>query len=158
MSARLLVVAVAARLPAWAEAACEEYLQRMPRGFETRRLAVKPEPRIGGKAAEALRAAEAKRVLAALPRGARLVALDERGTDLTTAEFAARLRAWLDEGAPAALIVGGPDGLDPGLRKACSLAIRLSSMTLPHALAQVLVCEQLYRAASLLTGHPYHRQ
>ncbi len=157
MSARVLVVAVASRLPAWAEAACTEYLKRMPRGFDTRRLALKPEPRTGGKAVQTLRENEAKRILAAVPRGSRLVALDERGTDLTTAEFAARLRIWLDEGGPVALIVGGPDGLDPGLRKACSVAIRLSSMTLPHALAQVLVCEQLYRAASLLTGHPYHR-
>jgi len=155
---RLLVIAVANRLPAWAESACAEYLKRMPRGFETGRIAVKPESRTAAKAPGKLLASEAQRILAATPRGARLVALDERGRDLATGQLAARLRSWLDEGRVTAFVLGGPDGLDPQLRRRSADVLRLSSLTLPHALAQVLLCEQLYRAASILTGHPYHRE
>ncbi len=154
---RLLVVAVAARLPAWAEGACAEYAARMPRGFETQRIAVKPEPRPEGKPVPRLLAAEAARIDARLPPGARLVALDERGRDFGTREFSQKLREWLDEAVPVAFVIGGADGLDADLKRRASLQVRLSSLTLPHALAQVLLCEQLYRAASLLTGHPYHR-
>jgi len=87
-----------------------------------------------------------------IPSRARLVALDERGKDLTTKQFAALL------GEPTAFVIGGADGLDPALKKEASLLLRLSALTLPHALAQVMLCEQLYRAATLLTGHPYHRE
>ena len=155
--ARLLIVAVAGRLPAWAEAACAEYLKRMPRGFEARRVAVKPEARSAGRPAAQLLAAEAKRISAVLPAGAPRIALDERGSELTTAQFAPRLRAWLSASASVAFVVGGADGLDAGFLRASTLRLRLSAFTLPHALAQVLLCEQLYRAASLLIGHPYHR-
>lgn len=155
--ARLSIVAVAGRLPAWAESACAEYLKRMPRGYETQRIAVKPEPRGGGRRAPQLLAAEAKRVTAVLPPGDLRIALDERGSEFTTAQFAPRLQGWLAENAGVAFIIGGADGLDAAMLRASALRLRLSSFTLPHALAQVLLCEQLYRAASLLTGHPYHR-
>ena len=87
-----------------------------------------------------------------IPQQARLVALDERGKDLTTRQFAALLAE------PTAFIIGGADGLDPAIRKRAALLLRLSALTLPHALAQVVLCEQIYRAATLLTGHPYHRE
>ena len=155
--ARLLVVAVTGRLPDWAEAACAEYLKRMPRGYEARRLAVKPEPRSAGRRPAQLLGAEAKRIAAALPETALRIALDERGTELSTAQFAARLRGWLGANASVAFLIGGADGLDAGLARAAALRLRLSAFTLPHALAQLLLCEQLYRAATLLVGHPYHR-
>jgi len=155
--ARLLIVAVAARAPAWAEAACAEYLKRMPRGFDTALQNVRPEPRSSGRPLERLLALEAARIRERMPRGARVVALDERGRELSTAQFAAQLRRWLDGGAPTAFAIGGPDGLDPALKREAALELRLSAFTLPHALAQVVLCEQLYRAASLLGGHPYHR-
>lgn len=155
---KLLIVAVSGRPPAWAAGACEAYLERMPRGYETRRVRVKPEPRSGGKPLEQLLGAEAKRIRAALPRGARVVALDEHGRDLDTARFAASLRGWLGGRSPVAFVIGGADGLDAALKREAALLLRLSSLTLPHALAQVLLCEQLYRAASVLTGHPYHRE
>lgn len=142
--ARLFVVALAARLPRWASEAREAYLGRMPRGFEVRCLELKTQP--------------LKRVRARLPQGTRLIALDERGRDFTTAQFAAALQRWRAEGDPVAFIVGGPDGLDAEFRREAVLLLKLSSFTLPHALAQVLLCEQLYRAASILTGHPYHRE
>ncbi len=154
---RLLVAAVAARLPGWAEEACADYLARLPREFAAERVAVKPEPRPEGKNAPPILAAEAGRLRARLPRDAILVALDERGKDLTTREFAARLRGWMDESRPVAFLVGGADGLDPALKREASFQLRLSSLTLPHALAQLVLCEQLYRAVSLLRGHPYHR-
>ncbi len=130
------MLAVSARLPAWAEAACADYAKRMPKGYEVARIAVKDD----------------KRLRAALPRNARLVALDERGRDYTTREFAGLLRA------ETAFVIGGPDGLDASIKAEAQLVLRLSAMTLPHALAQVLLLEQLYRAATLLTGHPYHRE
>ena len=136
--ARLHLVAVANRLPAWAESARGQYLGRMPRGFEVKLVQLKPR--------------DAGKIRDKIPRGARLVALDERGKDLTTRQFAALL------GEPTAFVIGGADGLDPALKKEASLLLRLSTLTLPHALAQVVLCEQLYRAATLLTGHPYHRE
>lgn len=155
--ARLLVVAVAARLPGWAESACAEYAKRMPRGYEVQRIAVKPEPRSATRPGARLLAAESARVGERLPRGALVVALDERGRDFGTREFARRLRGWLDASGPVAFVIGGPDGLDPAFRQRAALQLRVSSFTLPHALAQLLLCEQLYRAALLLGGHPYHR-
>ena len=135
--ARLHVVAVANKLPAWAEAARDEYLKRMPRGYEVRLVRLRP--------------SAAAKIRKEIPANTRLVALDERGKDLTTKQFAALL------GEPTVFVIGGADGLDPVLKKEASLLLRLSALTLPHALAQVVLCEQLYRAATLLTGHPYHR-
>jgi 23S rRNA (pseudouridine1915-N3)-methyltransferase len=131
--ARLHVVAVASNLPAWAKAARDGYVRRMPRGYEVEIL-------------------EAKAKNIALPARARLVALDERGKDLTTRQFAALLSE------PTAFVIGGADGLDPAIKRKASLLLRLSALTLPHALAQVVLCEQIYRAATILTGHPYHRE
>ena len=130
--ARLQVVAVAAKLPRWAEEACAEYEKRMPRGYEVHRIAAKP-----GQ----LR----------LPKNSRVVALDERGRDLTTVQFAELLKS------ETTCVIGGPDGLDESVTKEASVLVRLSSLTLPHALAQVVLVEQIYRGATLLTGHPYHR-
>ncbi len=154
---RLLIVAVANRPPAWLETGCQDYLARMPREFSVKRTRVKPESRTHGLAAGKMLEHEARRILAALPQGAKLVALDERGRDLSTAQFAQHLRRWLDEGTPTAFLIGGPDGLHREVTSRAAMTLRLSSLTLPHALAQLLLCEQLYRAASLLMGHPYHR-
>jgi len=155
--ARLLIVAVGAKPPAWAQAACAEFLKRMPRRFATELATVKAEPRTSGKSTAQLLAAEGARLRHRLPPGARLVALDERGREFDSAAFAAQLERWLAAAQPVAFAVGGADGLDPALKQQASLLMRVSAFTLPHALAQVLLCEQLYRAASLLEGHPYHR-
>jgi 23S rRNA (pseudouridine1915-N3)-methyltransferase len=135
---RLHVLAVANKLPAWAQAARDEYLRRMPRGFEV--------------ALEILKPSQEKKLAERIPQNARLVALDERGRDLTTSQFSALLAA------PVAFVIGGAEGLDPAIKRRAALLLRLSSLTLPHALAQVVLCEQIYRAATLLTGHPYHRE
>ena len=131
---RLHVVAVSARLPDWAEQACAEYLKRMPRGYEVARIWTK-----------------AERLRSVLPKNCRMIALDERGQDLTTAKFVSLVKT------ESVFVIGGPDGLDENVKKDAALLVRLSSLTLPHALAQVVLLEQIYRAATILTGHPYHR-
>lgn len=153
---KLYVLAVGDRLPAWAEAACAEYLKRMPREAQLEIIAVRPERR-AGQSPEEIRQAEAARLLERCPRGARLVALDEHGIEVTTRELADRLAGWMREGGDVALLIGGADGLARTLLEQADTRLALSRLTLPHALARVLLVEQLYRAASLLAGHPYHR-
>lgn len=155
---KLSVAAVGTRMPAWADEAFAEFARRMPRELPLELREVKAEPRSSGRPVEALLAAEAARIRAALPARSRLVALDERGADLTTQQLAARLRQWMETGDDVAFVIGGPDGLAPDLKSAADETLRLSSLTLPHALARVLLAEALYRAASLLKGHPYHRE
>ena len=140
---RQFVVAFDARLPRWAREARAEYLERMPRGFETECLELKAE--------------RMKRLRARLPRGTRIVALDEHGERLATAQFAKRLDGWRAAGEAIAFVIGGAEGLDAEFKREAEHLLQLSALTLPHALAQVLLCEQLYRAAALLQGHPYHR-
>jgi len=155
---KLIVAAVGQRMPAWAQAAWDEYAKRFPPELPLELKAIKAEPRTGGKTAAQCMAAERVRIESALPKHAHIAALDERGTALTTQALAARLRAWQGEGSDVALLIGGPDGLDPALRTAAHERIRLSDLTLPHALARVLLIEQLYRAWSVNAGHPYHRE
>jgi 23S rRNA (pseudouridine1915-N3)-methyltransferase len=154
---RLLIVAVGQRVPEWAQTAYDDYAKRFPPELKVELKAVKTETR-GSKSVEALMAAERERIEAAIPRGARVVALDERGTALTTKALAARLQGWQLEGDDVALVIGGPDGLEPALRQAAHERIRLSDLTLPHAMVRVLLIEQLYRAWSVNAGHPYHRE
>ena len=154
---KLVLVAVGTRLPAWADAAFAEYAKRFPADMRLELKAVKAEPRDTRTAAQ-LMAAEAARIEAAIPRGARRVALDEHGERVTSAELAARLVAWQNDGRDAALIAGGPDGLDRALQASCDETLRLSDLTLPHAFVRVLVAEALYRAWSINAHHPYHRE
>ena len=154
---RLLVVAVGQRVPDWAQTAWDDYAKRFPPELRLELKAVKTEPR-ASKTLATLLAAERERIEAAIPKGARIVALDERGTALTTVALAAKLKHWPLENDAVALLIGGPDGLDPGLRQAAHERIRLSDLTLPHAMVRVLLAEQLYRAWSINAGHPYHRE
>lgn len=154
---RLVLVAVGQRQPGWADTAYEDYAKRFPPECRLELKAVKAEPR-GTRAAHALMAAEAQRLEAAIPKGARRIVLDERGDRVTTVQLAERLQRWMGEGRDAALIVGGPDGLDPTLKASADETLRLSDLTLPHAFVRVLLAEALYRAWSVTAGHPYHRE
>jgi 23S rRNA (pseudouridine1915-N3)-methyltransferase len=154
---KLVLVAVGQRQPAWADAAFDEYAKRFPPELRLELKVVKAEPRDTRTAAQ-LMAAEARRIDAALPRGARRIGLDERGDRVTTRQLAQRLLAWQGEGRDAALLVGGPDGLDAALKASCDETLRLSDLTLPHAFVRILVAEALYRAWSVTAGHPYHRE
>ena len=130
----------------------------MPREFQLQLVEVKAESRTTGKTAEAMRAAEAGRIEAALPPRCRRVVLDEHGQDLTSARLAERLAGWQETGDDVALVVGGPDGLSDTFKQTAQETLRLSSLTLPHALVRPLLAEALYRAWSILQNHPYHRE
>ena len=155
---KLLVVAVGQRQPGWADSAWTEFAKRLPPEMRLELKALKAEPRSGGKTAAQCMAAEALRLEAACPRGARRVVLDEHGTRLTTAALAERMRVWRGDGRDVALFIGGPDGLDATLKAGPDETLRLSDLTLPHAFARVLLAEALYRAWSVIEGHPYHRE
>jgi 23S rRNA (pseudouridine1915-N3)-methyltransferase len=146
---RLIIVAVGQRVPDWAQTAWDDYAKRFPRELQVELKAVKTEPR-GSKTLETL--------YAAIPKGTRIVALDERGTNLTTVALAGKLKDWQLGGTDVALVIGGPDGLDPAFRQGAHERIRLSDLTLPHAMVRVLLIEQLYRAWSVNANHPYHRE
>ena len=154
---RLLIVPVGQRVPDWAQTAWDDYVKRFPFELKLELKAVKTEPR-ASKSLETLLAAERARIEAAIPKGFRVVALDERGTTLNTLALAGKLTDWQLGGQDVALLIGGPDGLDSALRQAAHERIRLSDLTLPHALVRVLLIEQLYRAWSINANHPYHRE
>ena len=154
---KLLIVAVGQRVPDWAQTAYDDYAKRFPHELKVELKAVKTEPR-GSKTLDTLYAAERARIEAAIPKGTRIVALDERGTTVTTMALASKLKDWQLGGTDVALVIGGPDGLDPAFRQAAHERIRLSDLTLPHAMVRVLLIEQLYRAWSINANHPYHRE
>ena len=154
---RIVVVAVGTRQPAWVDAAFADYAKRMPAELRVELKEVKAEPRASRTAAQAM-AAEAARIDTAIARGMRLVLLDERGDRVTSAALATRVQAWQRDGRDAAIVIGGPDGLDAALKARADETLRLSDLTLPHALVRVVLAEALYRASTILAGHPYHRE
>ncbi len=154
---RITIIAVGQRQPDWADAAVKDYLSRLPADFRVELKQLKAESRGGALPLARVLAAEAVRIRAAVPAGAWLLALDELGKDWTTQQLADQLRRWRDASEEVAIAIGGADGLDESVKADARLRVRLSSMTLPHSLARVLLAEQLYRAWSILAGHPYHR-
>lgn len=154
---KLSIVAVGQRMPDWAQTAYDDYAKRFPPDSRVELKTVKTEPR-GSKTLQTLLQAERSRIEAVLARGTRVVVLDERGTSLTTVALAQQLKQWQLQGDDVAFIIGGPDGLDPEFKVQAAQRIRLSDMTLPHAMARVLLIEQIYRAWSVNHNHPYHRE
>ncbi|MFN4276359.1 MAG: 23S rRNA (pseudouridine(1915)-N(3))-methyltransferase RlmH [Ferrovibrio sp.] len=137
-----------------AQSLIDSYRERLPWPVIIREVEDRKQ---GGSAAER-KAREAELLLAAVPKGAVLVAMDERGKSLSSRQFAETLEKWRDGGEQeVAFLIGGADGLDPALTAKARLTLSLSAMTWPHLLARVMLLEQLYRAWSLQTGHPYHR-
>lgn len=157
---RIRLVAVGHRQPAWVETAFEEYAKRMPAEARIELVAIKPEPRpdaSGEAAVERLLEREARRIDAALPEGVLRVVLDERGKQVTTRELAVLLERWMNSGRDVGMVIGSADGLHQAIKSTADVTLSLSSLTLPHGMVRVLLAEQLYRALSLLKGHPYHR-
>ena len=154
---RLHVLAIGERLVDWQQAACDDYARRFARPWSVEVSGLRAEPRSEGRPPDRLRAAEGERLLAAVPRGVRRVVLDERGSALTTRAFAGRLQSWQAEGGDTAFLIGGADGHADAVREGADLLLALSPLTLPHGLARELLLEQLYRATTILSGHPYHR-
>ena len=154
---RVRLVALGHRMPGWVAEGFADYAKRLPRDFALDLIELRPEPRDRGKPVDQTLAAEATRLRAAC-EGFRVVALDERGKAWTTRELAGRLARWRDEATDIAFVIGSADGLDASFKRAASDLVSLSSFTLPHGLARVMLAEQLYRAVSLMSGHPYHRE
>jgi 23S rRNA (pseudouridine1915-N3)-methyltransferase len=154
---KITIIAVGAKMPAWVDTAWNDYAKRLPADWLVQLKEIKPEPRTSGKTAAQLMAAEAKRIQGAIPEQSMRIALDEHGKDLSTEKFAQVVQAWQNNSQQIALLIGGPDGLDPALKATCTGLIRLSSMTMPHPLVRVVLIEQIYRAWSILVNHPYHR-
>lgn len=146
---RLTIISVGHKMPDWVATATQDYVKRMPADCSIDIKEIKP---------DLSPAKEAVKIATAIPKGVRVIALDERGKDQTTQQLATQLANWRQEGIYIAFLIGGADGLDASLKENAQALWRLSSLTLPHAMARVLLVEQLYRAWTILQGHPYHRE
>ena len=154
---KFTLIAVGHKMPGWVNAAYEDYARRMPPDMLFALHEIKPGHRAAGEDGARARQQEAERILAALPDGSVPVVLDERGVQATTRELADWIRGWMHEGVSPAFVIGGADGLDDNVKLRAHKLLGVSRLTLPHALVRVLLAEQLYRAVSILKGHPYHR-
>lgn len=144
-------------MPSWVETACAEYTKRMPREASVEIIEIKPEKRAAGNNTENIQLIEAKRILEAIGKDY-CIALDERGQEVTTLQLADKFKDWQASGRDVALVIGGADGLHTSVKQKSEWLWGLSKLTLPHAFVRVLLCEQLYRAHSVITNHPYHRE
>lgn len=151
------LIAVGTRMPGWVKTGYQEYATRLPRECELRLVEVPATKRGKNAPLERVLRQEGERMLAAIPRGTRVIALDVSGQQWNTEQLADRLNEWLQNGRDVALLVGGPEGLAPACRAQAETFWSLSHLTLPHPLVRIVIAEQLYRAWSLLHNHPYHR-
>ena len=154
---KITIIAVGQRMPDWVLAAWLDYTQRMPADYALELKEIKPESRTSGKTVAQMMSAEAKRIENAIPTKSKVITLDEKGRSLTTMQLAEQLQNWRDNSQDVAIVIGGPDGLDPSFKNRYNQKIRLSDLTLPHPMVRVLLAEQLYRAWSINNNHPYHR-
>jgi 23S rRNA (pseudouridine1915-N3)-methyltransferase len=155
---RLHLIAVGRAKPSPQRSLYEVYADRLKRGTLLGPLTLREVEEKKALSGPDLKAREAELLLAAVPEGARLVALDERGKELDSPGFAAILGDWRDQGIrDTAFLIGGADGLDPRVRERATLVLRLGRLTWPHMMVRAMIAEQLYRADSILSGHPYHR-
>ncbi|QDT56091.1 Ribosomal RNA large subunit methyltransferase H [Caulifigura coniformis] len=155
---RIVILSVTGKQPAWVLAGVDEYAKRLKSHFKVEFIDLKAEPRSQGRPVSVILEAEAARILDRIPSNSHVIALDERGSQRTTQQLAALIGKWKQGGETIVLVIGGPDGLAPQIKDRARSLWALSLLTLPHGLAKVLLTEQLYRAASLLEGHPYHRE
>jgi 23S rRNA (pseudouridine1915-N3)-methyltransferase len=154
---QLVIAAVGHKMPGWIETGFAEYAKRMPPECRLLLKEIKPVERSGSKTAETVMALERTRIESAIPKGSRIIALDERGKDITTVQLSQYLEQWQQDGRDVTFVIGGADGLDAGFKGAADMLVRISSLTLPHGMVRVLLAEQLYRAWSITQNHPYHR-
>ena len=154
---QLVIAAVGHKMPAWIETGFTEYAKRMPPDCRVVLKEIKPVDRSGSRSAETVMAMERERIVAVIPKGSRVVALDEHGRDLTTMQLAKNLTQWQQGGTDVTFVIGGADGLDAQFKQQADMLLRISSLTLPHGMVRVLLAEQLYRAWSITQNHPYHR-
>ena len=154
---KLKLIALGHNQPGWVTEGVNEYSKRFPAEWPFELAELKPEKRAANRSTEVVLAAEADRIRTQIPRQALTIALDERGEQLTTRALAEHLSLWSREVPAAAFVIGSADGLDATLKANAHFRLGLSRLTLPHGLARIFLVEQLYRAVSLHSGHPYHR-
>ena len=155
---RVSIVSVGHRMPAWIQSGFREYVKRLPPEIKVELVELKPEERTSGKTVEKAKALEGERIIAALPEGATVYALDEKGRPVTTPGLSVMLAGWMRDATHPAFVIGGADGLSDEVKGRADKLVSLSALTLPHGLVRVLLAEQLYRAWSILASHPYHRE
>ena len=155
---RVRVIAVGTRPPAWVREACADYTRRLGPRLKLTLVEIEPGPRSAGRSPRKAVEAEARKLLTTLRPDEWVIALDERGTQMSTRELADWLAGRMREGRDLAFLIGGPDGLAAEIVARSDVTLSLSRLTLPHALARVVLAEQLYRAMTILTHHPYHRE
>lgn len=155
---RVSIVSVGHRMPAWIRSGYGEYVKRLPPEIKVDLVELKPEDRASGRTVDKARELEGERIIAALPAGATVYALDEKGRPVTTQGLSVMLAGWMRDATHPAFVIGGADGLADGVKARADKLVSLSALTLPHGLVRVLLAEQLYRAWSILAGHPYHRE
>ena len=154
---KLKLIALGHNQPGWVNDGVAEYAKRFPAEWPFELAELKPEKRTANRTTEIVLAAEAERIVTHIPKQALVVALDERGEQLTTRGLAEQLSGWSREAPCATFVIGSADGLDAAFKARARFRMGLSRLTLPHGLARIFLVEQLYRAVSLLSGHPYHR-
>jgi 23S rRNA (pseudouridine1915-N3)-methyltransferase len=154
---QFIIAAVGHRMPAWIEDGFGEYAKRMPPECRIQLKEIKPVERSGSRTADTVMAQERTRIEAAIPKGSRIVALDEHGKDIATVQLSQLFSQWQQDGRDVTFVIGGADGLDAGFKASADMLLRISSLTLPHGMVRVLLAEQLYRAWSITQNHPYHR-
>jgi 23S rRNA (pseudouridine1915-N3)-methyltransferase len=155
---RVTILSVGHKMPAWIQEGFREYTRRMPPGIRVELVELKPEERGAGRSAAAAKAVEGERLIAALPAGGTLIALDERGKSVSTQGLSVMLTEWMRDASHPVFAIGGADGLSDAVKERAAKLVSLSALTLPHALVRVVLAEQLYRAWSILARHPYHRE
>ncbi|MGH8201457.1 MAG: 23S rRNA (pseudouridine(1915)-N(3))-methyltransferase RlmH [Steroidobacteraceae bacterium] len=155
---RVRIIAVGTRPPAWVREAYADYTRRLGSRLKLTLVEVEPGPRSAGQSPRKAIESEARKLLTALGPNEWVVALDERGTEMSTRELADWLAGRMREGRDLAFLIGGPDGFAAEVVARSDMSLSLSRLTLPHALVRVVLAEQLYRAMSILTHHPYHRE
>jgi 23S rRNA (pseudouridine1915-N3)-methyltransferase len=155
---RVTILSVGHRMPGWIQSGFGEYVKRLPPEIRVELVEIKPEDRTSGKTVEKAKALEAERILAAVPAGATVIALDEKGRSVSTQGLSVMLAGWMRDATHPAFVIGGADGLSDEVRARADKLLSLSALTLPHGLVRVVLAEQLYRAWSILAGHPYHRE
>jgi len=151
------LIAIGNRMPAWVNEAYREYARRLPRECRLNLIEVPPGQRVKSKTVERAVAEEGKRMLAELASGEHVIALDVKGHSWSTEQLAVQFQQWMQERRGISLLIGGPDGLSGPCLERAQQSWSLSPLTLPHALVRVLLAEQLYRAWTVMVGHPYHR-
>lgn len=158
---KLRIISVGHKMPDWVDSACSDFSKRMPRELQIEIIDIKPEKRAAGNSTENIQQLEAKRILDAIGKDfARnyIVACDERGQEISTLQLADKLQSWQTLAKDISIVIGGADGLHSSIKAHADFLWGLSKLTLPHAFVRVLLCEQLYRAHSVISNHPYHRE